>query len=613
MHQVTITAYSEPSFYAVQNVSFAGYHWQKRISFTAACAAYTRNPVQHLSSTIEAISLLHRSQAASIRACAPRDDDFSLDKGLPGVPEEPKQFLPSTNCEAETEMVIGMAMAGVTEKAEEARVEEKASQNIAELPQKDIQAKACCEENEVAVVPPLSCEEIDAESSGGRSSRKLGPDAIASRVRNRSERRRKGGLFARTIQNDLPDLLSVPGIGPRNFEKLVAKGIGKVAELKQLYRDKFLNNESKKMVEYLQTSVGIVHKKNAESITSYVKDCVDEELKEQSDSDKESSIRQKKKVTICVEGNISVGKTTFLQKIANEIIELRDLVEIVPEPVDKWKDVGPDHFNLLDAFYNEPERYAYTFQNYVFATRLMKEQETSKGMKPLRLMERSIFSDRLVFVRAVHEAKWMSELELRIYESWFDPFISALPGLVPDGFIYLRASPDTCLQRLHMRNRPEERSVTLEYLRGLHEKHEQCFFPSESSVGIYSVSGWPSGPHRVPPPPRIRDRVFYLEGDHLHSSIRKVPALILDCEASIDFTRDLEARAEYAHQVAEFYEYIRSSKDLYMNETAPTSETVNPFLLSHTGGLFRPDGRPLLHGHSLDAFNFARDSSAFMR
>jgi predicted RecB family nuclease len=38
----------------------------------------------------------------------------------------------------------------------------------------------------------------------------------------------------------LPDLLTVPGIGPRNMEKLVAKGIDKLAELKRLYRDKVL-------------------------------------------------------------------------------------------------------------------------------------------------------------------------------------------------------------------------------------------------------------------------------------------------------------------------------------------------------------------------------------
>lgn len=520
--------------------------------------------------------------------------------------KEPKLLSPATRLQ---EIKDGFTTPAHREELEKARG------SHAELSSSQVEdaLENCFEEDASTLAPAsLSEEVVDSKYSGGRCNRKLSADTAAvSRVRNRSERRRRGTAFARNIQNELPDLLAVPGIGPRNFEKLVAKGIGKVAELKQLYRDKFLNGESQKMVEFLQSSVGIVHKNHAESITSYVKNCVDEEQKEQSSAGKESCIGQKKKVTICVEGNISVGKTTFLRKIASEIIELRDLVEIVPEPVDKWKDVGPDHFNLLDAFYNEPERYAYTFQNYVFATRLMKEQETSKGMKPLRLMERSIFSDRLVFVRAVHEAKWMSELELRIYESWFDPFISALPGLVPDGFIYLRASPATCLQRLHMRNRPEERSVTLEYLRGLHEKHEQCFFPSERTGGIYSVNPLPSNIRRLPPPPRIRDRVFYLEGDHLHSSIRKVPALILDCEASIDFNRDLEARAEYAQQVAEFYEYIKSNKDLEMNETTPPG-SVNPFLLPYTRGLFKSDGSPFLPGHHLGALNFGQRSAAFV-
>lgn len=35
-----------------------------------------------------------------------------------------------------------------------------------------------------------------------------------------------------------PDLLAIPGVGPRNLRKLVEKGIAGVAELKQLYRDK---------------------------------------------------------------------------------------------------------------------------------------------------------------------------------------------------------------------------------------------------------------------------------------------------------------------------------------------------------------------------------------
>ncbi|KAE8719570.1 P-loop containing nucleoside triphosphate hydrolases superfamily protein isoform 2 [Hibiscus syriacus] len=119
-----------------------------------------------------------------------------------------------------------------------------------------------------------------------------------------------------------PDLLTIPCVGHKNLRKLVESGIQGVAELKHLYKNKFYGKASQKMVEYLQSSVGIIHRNHAER-------------------------------------NISVGKTTFLQRIANETLELCDLVEIVPEPIDKWQNVGPDHFNILDSFYAEPQRCSY--------------------------------------------------------------------------------------------------------------------------------------------------------------------------------------------------------------------------------------------------------------
>ncbi|KAH6836015.1 P-loop containing nucleoside triphosphate hydrolases superfamily protein [Perilla frutescens var. hirtella] len=404
----------------------------------------------------------------------------------------------------------------------------------------------------------------------------------------RLQRRRSGGGGGGSMVVGSPDLLAIPGVGPRNLRKLVEKGFEGVAQLKQLYKDKFFGKSSEKMVEYLQSSVGIIHKNHAESITIFIKESVDEELKE--------SIKptQKNRITLCVEGNISVGKTTFLQRIANETLELRDLVEIVPEPVDKWQNVGPDHFNILDAFYAEPERYAYTFQNYVFVTRVMQERESCSGMKPLRLMERSVFSDRMVFVRAVHEAKWMNEMEISIYDSWFDPVVSSLPGLIPDGFIYLRASPDTCHKRMMLRKRAEEGGVSLDYLRDLHEKHESWLFPFESGKhGVLSVSqlpkddDWSLHPH-------IRDRVFYLNGDHMHSSIQKVPALVLDCEPDIDFSRDIEAKEEYARQVAEFFEFVKKKKEVSDSLVAEDARKSNqpPVLMPHHGNLWMPGQQP---------------------
>ncbi|GFY96861.1 P-loop containing nucleoside triphosphate hydrolases superfamily protein [Actinidia rufa] len=420
----------------------------------------------------------------------------------------------------------------------------------------------------------------------------------------RLHRRRRGSSGGAALQGN-PNLLTIPGVGPRNLRKLVEKGIAGVAELKQLYKDKFFGNSGQKMVEFLQSSVGIIHRNHAESITNFIKESVHEDLKDDCLST-DVQPTPKKRLTFCVEGNISVGKTTFLQRIANETLELQDLVEIVPEPVNKWQDVGRDHFNILDAFYAEPQRYAYTFQNYVFVTRVVQERESSGGIKPLRLMERSVFSDRMVFVRAVHDANWMNEMEISIYDSWFDPVVSCLPGLIPDGFIYLRASPDTCHKRMLLRKRAEEGGVTLEYLQDLHEKHESWLFPFQSgNHGVLSVSKLPLHIECCLHPD-IRDRVFYLEGDHMHSSIQKVPALVLDCEPNIDFTKDIEAKRQYARQVAEFFEFVKKKKDDPAHKVGEVAKSIQPqLLLPHRGGLWVPDGKHFPES-ALKSFDFSR-------
>lgn len=49
--------------------------------------------------------------------------------------------------------------------------------------------------------------------------------------------------------------------------------------------------------------------------------------------------------------------------------------QVVHEPVDQWQcvpTVEGGTLNLLDRFYSDPERYAYTFQNYVFMSRVLQ-------------------------------------------------------------------------------------------------------------------------------------------------------------------------------------------------------------------------------------------------
>uniref|UniRef100_A0A0A9E1A7 Uncharacterized protein n=1 Tax=Arundo donax TaxID=35708 RepID=A0A0A9E1A7_ARUDO len=90
-----------------------------------------------------------------------------------------------------------------------------------------------------------------------------------------------GGKEAVLRAKESVELLGIPGVGPRNLRKLVDGGVRDLARLKQLCTDKPVGGSAEKMVQFLQNSVGIIHKSHAESITSFVKDSVVGELKEE--------------------------------------------------------------------------------------------------------------------------------------------------------------------------------------------------------------------------------------------------------------------------------------------------------------------------------------------
>lgn len=355
------------------------------------------------------------------------------------------------------------------------------------------------------------------------------------------------------------DLRCVHGVGPKNEQLLLKIGLSSVASLKEVFKVEHKQN-AKALRQYLQEKVGI-RSHHCSVIATDIKQKVDEEV---ADAEGPSTSRRSGRVTLCVEGNISAGKSTFLNWVAQGHPELDGMLEVVPEPVDKWQDIGDGHHNVLQAFYDNQERFAYTFQNYVFVTRMMQERETQLGARPFRLLERSVFSDRMVFVRAVHEAKWMSDLELNIYDSWFEPVVQASPTLIPDGFIYLRATPNICMNRLKRRHRAEEGGVTLNYLEGLHQKHEDWLsyashHPAITPDALLKAAGH-LRLHAVPEPKSIQGKVVYLDSSlspGMPSFIDGVPALVLDYDKEIDMENDHEAQNEYATQVKAYFEFVK--------------------------------------------------------
>lgn len=175
--------------------------------------------------------------------------------------------------------------------------------------------------------------------------------------------------------------------------------------------------------------------------------------------------QQKNFQRIIVEGNIGAGKSTFL-RLLQETFE----AQFIFEPHEHWQNVGGH--NLLDKFYSDKERWAYTFQSYAFITRMRAEEQGIKNSKhAVHILERSVFSDRYCFAKNCFELGVMSPLEWALYQEWFSWLVES-QQYAPTGFIYLRTDPEVCYQRMVTRNRFEESSVSLEYLTMIHQKHE---------------------------------------------------------------------------------------------------------------------------------------------
>src|SRR5579885_483496 len=175
-----------------------------------------------------------------------------------------------------------------------------------------------------------------------------------------------------------------------------------------------------------------------------------------------------------IEGNIGAGKSTFVRLMQKHLD-----VHTVFEPHDKWQNVGGSGENLLERFYTDSQRWAYTFQSYAFITRVVLQEEQARLYPDaIHILERSVFSDRYCFAKNSFEMGLMNALEWKLYQEWFTWLVdNYVPR--PDGFIYLQTDPEICYQRLLKRGRQEEAAVAKEYLQALHKKHEDWLIAKE--------------------------------------------------------------------------------------------------------------------------------------
>ena len=192
---------------------------------------------------------------------------------------------------------------------------------------------------------------------------------------------------------------------------------------------------------------------------------------------------------ISLDGNIGAGKSTLLAEIRRSIPNLH----IVDEPVGQWTSLyHSSGKNLLELFYEDKKRWAYTFQNCAILTRLKNIQDaidrldkTSTEMQ-IVLTERSVLTDKYVFAEMLRDSGDIDPLEWELYDSWFAAFSKHNPV---NAIIYLSTSSATSQDRIKIRNRLGEDGISMDYLDALDRQHKKWI--ENTTIPVLTLSTEP--------------------------------------------------------------------------------------------------------------------------
>jgi len=184
---------------------------------------------------------------------------------------------------------------------------------------------------------------------------------------------------------------------------------------------------------------------------------------------------RKRPFTIFVEGIVGTGKSTLL-----DAFKKYPMMDILPEPLDKWTNLnGTD---MLQLIYNDTKRWSTAQESYVQLTML---EEHLRSGSILKAMERSIHSARYCFTETFYHTGKMEFVEYALLDSWYQ-FLTNTDvtgfNLDADMIFYLQTEPKTAFERVQRRARPEENSLTMDFLNGLHRLHEDWLIHGNSTT-----------------------------------------------------------------------------------------------------------------------------------
>ena len=202
-----------------------------------------------------------------------------------------------------------------------------------------------------------------------------------------------------------------------------------------------------------------------------------------------------KKIIFSIEGNIGVGKSTFIKLLKEKLlvgessIKKKKTIDFLDEPIDEWLNIKDENnINILDYFYKDKNRWGYTFQSITYTTRLQRLLDSLDNHNII-FQDRSLSADVNTFALMLYDQGVMNKIEWESYNKWNNIYNKYFnyDNHIKHIVIYLRSEPELSFSRIKIRDRIEEtgkNAISIDYLKELHKYHDNWLLYREDTIII---------------------------------------------------------------------------------------------------------------------------------
>lgn len=158
----------------------------------------------------------------------------------------------------------------------------------------------------------------------------------------------------------------------------------------------------------------------------------------------------------CIDGNIGAGKTTILNELKNRGYCVYE------EELSEWGE-------LLNRFYSDQKRWMCTLQVAILHSMKQQYKKLIQTPEDFVFIERSPQSS-MIFVKNGVKQGFIDDEEANVISNIYNDLYWK-----PDKVFYLNTDVNLCYDRMKLRGRECEKSVTKDYLQFIHDEYSQLY------------------------------------------------------------------------------------------------------------------------------------------